>query len=66
MRRAVWAFWSLAAAFLFLGVVRWLGESHFYQENLLKDAATLLPTLAGIACAAIGLFRRTSYRDLTK
>jgi hypothetical protein len=60
VRRAVWAFWSLATALLFLEVVRWLGESSFYQENLLGDAATLLPTLAGITCAAIGLFRRTS------
>jgi len=59
VRRAVWAFWSLATALLFLEVVRWLGESFFYQENLLGDAATLLPTLAGITCAAIGLFRRS-------
>jgi hypothetical protein len=60
IKRAVWAFWSLAAALLFLEVVRWVGESLYYQENLLKDAVTLLPNLAGIACAAIGVFRRTS------
>jgi hypothetical protein len=59
-RGAVWAFWSLATALLFLEVVRWLGESFFYQENLLGDAATLLPTFAAIACVAIDLFRRRS------
>ena len=59
VRRAVWAFWSLAGALLFVDVVRWIGESFFYRQgSLLADAATLLPTLAGIACAAIGLFRR--------
>jgi hypothetical protein len=60
VHRTVWAFWSLATALLFFEVVRWLGESFFYQGSLLGDAATLLPTLAGITCAAIGVFRRTS------
>jgi len=36
--------WPLRCCFL--KFVRWLGESFFYQENLLGDAATLLPTLA--------------------
>jgi hypothetical protein len=61
MRRATWAFWSLAGSLLFLDVIRWAGESFFYhQGNLLADAATLLPTLADIGCAAIGVFRRSS------
>jgi hypothetical protein len=61
VRRAVWAFWSLASTLLFVDIVRWLGESFFYHRgNLLGDAATLLPTLAGITCAAIGVFRRSS------
>jgi hypothetical protein len=46
--RAVWAFWCLAVALLFVDVVRWIGESFFYhQGSLLAEAATLLPTLAG-------------------
>ena len=61
VRGAVWAFWSLAGTLLLLDVVRWVCESFFYhQGSLLGDAAELLPTLAGIACAAIGLFRRSS------
>ena len=60
MKRAVWAFWSLAVALLFLEVVRWVGESLYYQENLLEDAVTLLPTVAGVTCVAIGVFRRTT------
>lgn len=47
VKRAEWAFWSLASALLFLEVVRWLGESVYYhQETALVDAATLLPTIA--------------------
>jgi hypothetical protein len=61
MRRAVWAFWSLAGSLLFLEVVRWAGESFYYhQRNLLADAAPSLPIVAGIACAAVGVFRRSS------
>ena len=61
VRRAVWAFWALAVSLLFLELVRWVGESVYYhQDNLLGEAATLLPTVAGIACAAIGVFRRSS------
>jgi hypothetical protein len=60
MRRAVWAFWSLAGSLLFVEVVRWAGEYFFYRQgNLLADAAVFLPVLAGIACAAIGVFRRS-------
>jgi hypothetical protein len=60
VRGNVWAFWSLAGALLFLEVVRWLGESFYYrQENVLADAAFLLPTIAGIACAAMGVVRRS-------
>ncbi len=61
MRRAVWAFWSLAGSLLFVEVVRWVGEWFFYREGtLLADAAVLLPVLAGLACGAIGLFRRSA------
>ena len=61
VRGAVWAFWSLAGTLLLLDVVRWIGESFFYhQGSLLGDATELLPTLTGIACAAIGIFRRSS------
>ena len=56
VRGAVWAFWSLAIALLCLEVVRWVGESLYYQENLLEDAVTLLPTVAGIICAALASF----------
>ena len=65
VRGARWAFWSLAATLLFLDVVRWVGESLFYHEGtLLGDTATLLPTLAGITCAAIGIFRKSIRTDL--
>lgn len=61
VRRSLWAFWSLASALLFFEIVRWLGESFYYhQEDLLADGATLLPAIAGIACAAVGVFRRSS------
>jgi hypothetical protein len=61
VQREIWAFWCLAGALLFVDAVRWIGESRFYhQGNLLGDAATLLPTLAGIVCAAIGVFRTLS------
>ena len=60
MKRAVWAFWSLGVALLFLDVVRWVGASvSYHQDNLLGGSVTLLPTLAGLVCVAIGLFRRT-------
>ena len=61
VKRAEWAFWSLAIALLFLELVRWLGESVYYhQETALVDAATLLPTIAGIVCAAMGVFGKSS------
>jgi len=67
MKRAVWAFGSLTCSLLFLEVVRLVGESFYYRrENLLADMATaVLPILTGIACAAIGLFRRPQEIDVT-
>ena len=60
MKRAVWAFWGLGVALLFLDVVRWVGASvSYHQDNLLGGSVTLLPTLVGLVCVAIGLFRRT-------
>jgi hypothetical protein len=58
VRRAVWAFWSLAGSLLFLEVARWAGESFFYhQSDVLADAA---PSLLVIAGMAVGVFRKSS------
>ncbi|HEY4256993.1 MAG: hypothetical protein ACREFF_00305 [Candidatus Udaeobacter sp.] len=61
VRRAVWGFWSLALALLFLDVLRWIGASFYYHDaNFLADAAILLPTIGGLTCAAIEIFRKST------
>jgi hypothetical protein len=61
IRGTVWAFWSLAFALLFLDVLRWIGASFYYhQGNFVAGAATLLPTIGGLTCAAMGVFRKSA------
>jgi hypothetical protein len=57
-RGAAWAFWALAAAWLLLQTSRWAGDTVLYHEKPLAGAAILLPVIAGLSCAAFGLFRK--------
>ena len=56
LRRAAWAFWSLAVCVCFVQAVDFASGS-FYQHRSLLDAVPSLLPLAGIIFAAIGVFR---------
>jgi len=57
IRRAAWAFWSLAVCLLFLQAAGFASDSFLGDRNLLANAASSLLLLSGIVLAAIGIFR---------
>jgi len=57
VRRAAWAFWSLAVCLLFLQAAGFASDSFLGNRNLLANAASSLLLLSGIVLAAIGIFR---------
>ena len=57
IRRAAWAFCSLAVCLLFLQAAGFASDSFLGNRNLLANAASSLLLLSGIVLAAIGIFR---------
>lgn len=59
IRRAVWAFWSLAGSLLFLQAAGFASDLFLANRNLVANAVSSLILLCGIAFAALGIFRKS-------
>jgi len=60
VRRAAWAFWTLAACACLLQAAGFASDSLLGRRELLGNAAASLVPLAGVVLAAVGVFRRPS------
>ena len=59
VRRAAWAFWSLAGSLLFLQAAGFASDSFLGNRNLIANAASSLLLLTGLAFAAGGVFGKS-------
>ena len=62
VRRAAWAFWSLAGCVCVVQAAGFASDSLLQHQDLLGNAAASLVPLAGIVLAAIGIIRDSSPR----
>ena len=57
VRRAAWAFWSLAVCLSFLQAAGFASDSFLANRDLFANAASSLLLFSGLSLTAIGMFR---------